>query len=200
MRRFYARVPPTSPTDKISLISKNVAMTDHEKNINWLCKRLWDKERLDAFRLPLLMDEIDRQLGVSDDPLSPRIADYCGRLSIIGQYLRQLDQFYPWSTSFTNGPGLQAQPAIAKTCEAWYACIDNQLAGLGERATELVRLVDDYKAAFHYPSHRQPSRANVEVLRRAEHNLDQFWDAVDAARRRGDGELASAAVVLRIRR
>ncbi len=181
MRRFYARVTPTRPTDKIHIVSRNVSMDDQEKNLNWLCKKLWDNEQLEAFRLPLLMDEMDRQLRESSEHLSPRVAAYFGRLSVLTQCLRQLDQFYPWSASFKNGPGIEAKPALTKTSDAWYARISKVMRGLDERADPLVRLMDNPKATFHYPSHRRPTRENTEVLRRAEGNLDKFWHTVDSA-------------------
>ena len=45
--------------------------------------------------------------------------------------------------------------------------------------TTLHRYADPSDGKFAYPAHRRRSKENIEALRKAETNLDEFWRAID---------------------
>jgi hypothetical protein len=180
MRKFWTRMPPANPpTTIMELRLHSKGMTPDEMYISDLCTTLRDQEQLPLFRLPLLMDELDRQLQVHGSLLSSRVGNLIGRLSVLAASQRQLDMFFPWARTYEDKTAGEMGDAVEARYQVWHAPLRwlHELLQFG--GTKLVRHTDNLKTRFNYPAQKARTKANVDAMRAAEAHLDAFWAATD---------------------
>ncbi|KAI1757942.1 hypothetical protein F4782DRAFT_475780 [Xylaria castorea] len=181
---FVRQPPPDSTTTKIIAMSKpGVKMNDIENQLLYLLRLLWENgQDLFFIGLPLVVDELGRLLEIepcAQDLLSARISSVIGDLAIVSQCIAQLNLYLPWARGFENAlvdREENIKKEFAERTKSWGAV----MAALNERNTaQVVRLGNPSDKRFAYPVEKRRTKQNVEALRRAEQNLDEFWTAVD---------------------
>ncbi|KAK9239237.1 hypothetical protein V1525DRAFT_56644 [Lipomyces kononenkoae] len=185
MRKFFVREPAMdTKSTRIAVRSKSgVNMNNIELQLIWLLRTLWEDEIALFFaRLPLVLDELERLLEAEPQAqalLSVRIAGVIGNLSILSQCLSQLDLYLPWARSFENAlasreDGIKKE--FADRSKPWAKMI----AALEEKnLAPVAKLGNPSDKKFAYPTEKRRTKENVEALRHAERNLDDFWATVD---------------------
>ncbi|KAK3403434.1 hypothetical protein B0T20DRAFT_26455 [Sordaria brevicollis] len=173
-------------TDKIAAaINSRHKMTPVEKRLMWLLRTLWE-DGMDLFLAsqPIIVDELERLLETEKEAsnlISSYVAGLIGQLSIITQCMKQLDCYQPWARSFET-LNIDYEDAIkesfAETSKPW-AAILRATSERGGWFSSLVRLGKPTGKRFFYPIDKRRTKENVEALRSAESNLDEFWKGVD---------------------
>ncbi|KAI0204890.1 hypothetical protein F4808DRAFT_448528 [Astrocystis sublimbata] len=149
----------------------------------WLLQTLWEDDT-DLFlcRMTIVVDELDRLLKTEPkarELVSPYMAMLIGELSITGECLRQLEIYQPWANGFEQalvdrGEGIKKE--FTQNTKVWTQVNDT----FKEKNTVIIRQLGDPSGGkFQYPAGKRQNKANIEVLRRSEANLDAFWSAVD---------------------
>ncbi|RWA07322.1 hypothetical protein EKO27_g7783 [Xylaria grammica] len=192
---FVRQPPPDSTTTRIVVMSKPGAnMSPIEKQLLPLLRLLWeDGQDLFFIGLPLVVDELGRLLEIeprAQDLLSARIASIIGDLAIVSQCIAQFNLFLPWARGYDNAlvdreEGIKKE--FAERTKPWGAV----MAALNERnLAQVVKLGTPSDKRFAYPVEKRRTKQNVEALRQAEQNLDEFWAAVDRVVYTRCGQLA----------
>lgn len=174
MRTRYTRLPPSDPhTTKIRTQSNPHAMNEDEKYFNDLMTLLWDEQQIFLFRLPILMDKIDRHLPTVRNIISPRVAKLIGNLSVVAQCLREVEQFHPWARSFEMKLPDHDED-INKSYAKWVSPLQKLQAAITANSTKLVSLVSNPKERFEYPTDKRETKEVVGTKRASEQKLDRF--------------------------
>lgn len=171
-----------------------VKYNDVQYQLMWLLRVLWkDNLELNQLGLVNVMDELDR-LTQAESEARSLISDLVGDLlfdsAVIGEALRQLHHYQPWSSRFEHKLADQGSDKTdehssrlkdiekdhAKHTESWQFLLKATI-GSGEKRIVQLGKVGDKK--FFYPINKRRTKENVDVLRTADRNLDAFWAAVD---------------------
>jgi len=200
MREFFARQPPpNTTTSKILTFKKpGVRFNRIESQLMWLLSTIWDDGGpLVLAGITNILDELERLIQAEPqaaDRLSPKVMDHIGDLSIISQCLNQLNMYQPWAQGYDSARVDRIEGIEAEYLQ-WHKRIASLVEGLrGENMGSISKLVDVSDKRFFYPIDKRRTKENVELLRRAEHNLDEFWSAVDTVVYKRCGELSGTAI------
>lgn len=192
-RRLFTRLPPPDlHTTKIRLQSNPHVMSDDEQYFNYLMTLIWDEQQIFLFRLPILMDEIDRRLPTVPRIISPRVAKVLGNLSLVAQCLREIDQFHPWARSFEMKLP-DHEDDITRQFAKWQSPLQKMQAAIGAASPKLVSLTSNPKERFYFPSDKRQTKDVVDDMRAAEQKLDRFWSITDAQLLKACGSLEGTA-------
>ncbi|MCJ1246838.1 hypothetical protein MMC30_004047 [Trapelia coarctata] len=141
-----------------------------------LFQTLWNEQELFLFGLPDVMDELDR-LVQSDpkqkDRLSSWVAQVISDLAVIAQIRRQVGSYHPLLSAINEDTTDDMKADFSKSL--------SNLAGLMNNLKELslASVGSPFDGKFHYPSDKRRTRETINVMRKAEVNLDLFWQTVD---------------------
>ncbi|KAI0533533.1 hypothetical protein GGR58DRAFT_486103 [Xylaria digitata] len=199
LRAFFVQYAPGSiKSSPIKVLPNSAIKRDKvTQHLIWLLQTLWeDGHDLFLCRMTTVIDELDRLLKAEPKALelvSPYIAMLIGELSITGECLRQLEIFQPWANGF-QGALVDREEGIKKefkkNTKVWTLVHDT----FKEKNSIAVRQLGDPSGGkFQYPVGKRHNKANVEVLRRSEANLDAFWNAVDDMLHQKAGSLNGTA-------
>lgn len=128
----------------------------------------------------LIVDEMQRLIETK-----PRarelVSSYVGRIianiSIICECLRQLDIYFPWAMAFDSHM-VERQEQIKRT-----TCIRRNFKNI----IEIAKYANPSNRRFAYPFEKRRNKNNVEKLRQAKSNLDDFWAKLDRHMRKPGG-------------
>lgn len=186
LRHLFVRQIPNDPTTSmLDIMSRPGAnMTRIEREVMWILRVLWENgQELFLCRLPRLVDELQRLIEAEPDAkrlISPTIAEVIGDLAILTECLRQLELYQPWANGFETAlvekkKGIMTE--FAKRAQPWAGMMSAfQESNLLAQPVRLGTLSDD---KFVYPIDKRRTKENVDALRRAEANLDEFWRCID---------------------
>ncbi|RFU24654.1 hypothetical protein B7463_g11683, partial [Scytalidium lignicola] len=185
MRNFFVRDPPiNSSSTKIVVHSKpGLRQSNTENHLLWLLRTLWeDGYSLFLAQLPFVVDELERLLQAEQQArnlISGYIEEVIGNLSIICQCTTQLEVYQPWARGFEN-----KFVDYQKDIETEYAERSKKWAQIltviqDQSFNSVTRLGEPTDGRFFYPFQKRRTKENVNMLRKAEANLDDFWDQVD---------------------
>ncbi|KAK3342123.1 hypothetical protein B0T25DRAFT_359738 [Lasiosphaeria hispida] len=185
MRKFFVRQPPlNATTSQIAITSRpGNKSTTVEGHLYWLLSTLWEEgDTLFLADMSLVLDELERLLQASPlaaDLVSSRIAEMISTASITGRCLSQINQFQPWARGFESAEALRLH-SIKQRFAGWSTPLAYMMQVLKDQnLVRIAALADTANKRFLYPTEKRRTKENVEVLRRAERNLDAFWHAVD---------------------
>ncbi|KAK4445441.1 hypothetical protein QBC34DRAFT_413215 [Podospora aff. communis PSN243] len=202
MREFFARQPPPNATTTQILTMKKprVRFNRIESQLIWLLSTLWDDGGpLFLAGITNILDELERLIQAEPqaaDRLSPKVMDHIGDLSIISQCLNQLNMYQPWAQGYDSARVGRIE-GIEAEYEQWHNRIDTLVKGLrAENMGNPGKLVDISDKRFFYPIDKRRTKENVNLLRRAEHSLDEFWSSVDTVVYKQCGHLSGTAIRL----
>lgn len=123
--------------------------------------------------------QVERDKAILD-LLSPTARAMLGDFAIIIQTLHALERFEPWNRGFGGSRNDRSMDwsteIIGNKIDIWGEYKD---AIQIEPAPDLVRFCEPNLGKFTYPVHRSRNKENVEMMRRAEWNLDAFWARAD---------------------
>lgn len=145
----------------------------------WIGRTLFDEQQRHLAGLDTLMDELER-LRINEpranELTSAWVAGSISDLSLISHCLHQIKLYQPWAATFETEmanvkEGLEKE--YKRTCEPFQAYIqipvNRLLASKGNPAG----------GRFRYPADKRRTEEHTEAMRRAEENLDEFWQAFD---------------------
>jgi hypothetical protein len=138
--------------------------------------------------LPSLMDEIEHHIQ-SDPKVKAKISSWTARifaeLGLIARIRHELDIYQPWASGFDNGYG-EFRDEIEKDFPrrfAGLAEIQNNFQGLS-----VAKFGSPTDGRFYYPSDKRRTQVTTQSMRKAEADLDLFWEKVDGHYRRKIGK------------
>ncbi|KAF9762069.1 hypothetical protein IL306_003567 [Fusarium sp. DS 682] len=124
------------------------------------------------------IDELELAIERDDsirDLLSPTAQDWLADFAIIVQTLNALDKFEPWNSDL-GGLGDSATKSLEDKTGIWG---EFKHALEIEPTPDLIPLGEPTPGKFTYPLHRRRNKENVDMMRKAEANLDAFWARAD---------------------
>lgn len=188
-RSRLARKPEASGSTEIQVQSK-----EEDDPMMLLLNSLWDDHRLVRFTLPVLVDEIENRM--ERDPsekakFSALVTRIFSDLGLMSRIHHELEIYLPWAATYYC-ESLKYEAQIQKDFPRRLSLLDS--VELNIKATGLVKFGSPHKGHFYYPSDQPRNKQNTESMRKAEHNLDQFWQAIDEIYRRNTGKTLTQAV------
>ena len=180
MRPYFVRMPQ-DPTNTIIRITNRtgLAKDGSREQLIWIFMTLFDEQQLHLAGLNTLMDELERRM--ENDPrmkvlISAWVADQISNLAVISQCLHQIELYQPWAASFES-----EMAAMKDELEADYLRTEKLIAPYVSMkpARPVASLGTPSKGRFNYPVGKRRTRENTEAMRKAENELDAFWQAVD---------------------
>jgi hypothetical protein len=182
-RPMFVREPLVPGSTMIRVQSKT--KTDQ---LMWLFSNLWNDQQLQLLGLSGLMDEIEHH--IQSDPtekakISSWAAGMFSDLGLIARIRHELEIYQPWASGFDNGYA-EFQDEIEKDFPRRVAAlveIQQNFQGLS-----VAKFGSPTEGRFYYPSDKRRTKAATESLRKAEANLDLFWEKIDDHYRRKIGK------------
>ncbi|RDL41427.1 uncharacterized protein BP5553_01406 [Venustampulla echinocandica] len=140
------------------------------------------------------MDEIEH-LAQSDPKekakFSPWVARVFSDLGLIARVRHELDIYQPWAASFDYEYAFH-RDAIEKDFPRRVALLSQLERHFKELSVAKVGSPTENR--FFYPSDKRRTKQTAESMRKAEYNLDLFWEKVDGHYRRKTGKSLDEAV------
>lgn len=199
MRQFVVRERPSSSKKGLWIIPLPGKKIDKVGGqLLLLLKTLWEMGKpLETLRWTLLSDELERL--VESEPrakelISPYIASCMGELATISQCMRQLELYQPWARAFRqmmDARKTQIYDDFGGQSRAWQKIVK---AFYSETMGPIFRQAIPTGGKFAYPIEKRRSKERVEILRRAESNLDDFWARFDEEMSRKAGNMETTAL------
>lgn len=199
MRQFMVRARPSSSKDGLwitPILGKKIDRVGGQLLL--LLKTLWEFGKpMKTFRWTLLTDELERLLDSeprAKELISPYIASCIGELSMISQCRRQLELYQPWARAFPETMEARENQIHKDFDERSCAWQKISKAFHSEAMDAIFREAIPMGGKFAYPIDKRRSKERVEILRRAESNLDDFWAQLDEAMSQKAGDIENTAL------
>lgn len=182
LRQYYARMPPKDPMSTVIGITgkPNLKLDKPHAEFKWLLEVLLeDDHRLFLLGLTTAVDELDRLLqneSAAKEMVLSYMATVLGDLAAFTEGRRQVDLHQPWAQTFEDlmvDKKERIQKEFTERTAIWEALLG---AINGPREAALGTLED---GRFFYLVEKPRNKKDVEAMRTAEANLDEFWAAVD---------------------
>lgn len=164
----------------INTVYKQPPQNHPIRRIQHLFGMLLDAEKLKLVTLHTVVDEIERLIRC-DPPvstlMSPLLVNRFSSLSVIAECEHQLSLYRPWMDRIQDDMvrnDLKVRRRGHAKLGAWLPILEVKLDG-----PQIYRLGDPSDDKFNYPSHRRRNKQNVDIMRKAEANLDALWKAID---------------------
>lgn len=188
-RSKFIREPPVPGSSMIYVRSKS-----GEDEMMWLLNNLWNDRQLFLLGLPAVVDEIESK--IERDPIekakfSALVTRIFSDLGLIARIYHELEIYLPWADGYDNALG-EYKDEIEKDFPRQLSLIASLTNNL--KATGLANFGSPAEGRFHYPSDKRRNKQTTESMRKAEHNLDEFWQKIDDVYRRNTGETLTQAV------
>jgi hypothetical protein len=181
MRQFCVRDPQDPNSTKISTVYSPPREDHAVKSLMPMLEILWDDKQRHLFGLHSIVDELDRLIQADPEVkalISPFVAGRLSSLSVVSECLHQLHLYQPWARKVEDAMDVEKErliKAYKKTFQGWISIL-----GIKFEGSSIYRYADPSDGKFTYPVQRSRRvRDNVEILRKAEANVDAFWKAVD---------------------
>jgi len=182
-RSSFVREPHVPGSSMIQLQSKT-----KPDQLMWLFNNLWTDSKLDLLSLPGLMDEIEHH--IQSDPkekakISLWVARIFGELGLITRIRHELDIYQPWASGFDSGYA-EYRDEVEKDFPRRFASlaeIKTSFQGLS-----VAKFGSPADGRFYYPSDKRPTKVTTQSMRKAEADLDLFWEKIDTHYRRKIGK------------
>ncbi|KAL9077066.1 MAG: hypothetical protein Q9157_003488 [Trypethelium eluteriae] len=180
VRPHFSR-QPQDPGSTIIRIAKRTDLKDEatRDTIIWVFMTLFDEQKLHLAGLSTLMDELERLQGnepKAKDLISPWVEDKISDLAILSHCRHQVELYQPWAASFEDQMAERKQNIDDDFLRTQGFFEKYFGTGIGPSAVSLG-IPDSGK--FRYPADKRKTRENIEAMRQAENNLDNFWREID---------------------
>ncbi|KAK6595870.1 hypothetical protein H4I96_10189 [Botrytis cinerea] len=188
-RSKYVREPPAPDSVAIRIKSK-----ESQDGMMWLLQNLWSESQLFFMTLPTVVDEI--QSRVERDPnekakFSALVTRIFSDLDLISRIYQEMDIYLPWAVGFDNELAINQAQINEEHCKqlGLFYSMDRHLDPIG-----LAKFGSPAGGRFHYPADERRNKQNTESMRKAEYNLDEFWQKMDELYQKNTGETLTQAV------
>lgn len=180
LRQFCYRQPQDPISSMIQAAYQPPRQNHAVKRLMPLLDILWNEQQLFLFGLHTVVDEIERL--VQADPevkalVSSWVAKPLSSLSVVAECLHQLHLYQPWARKIEDGMELKKDELLKVYKESFKGWLP--ILGIKFEDAQISHLADPRDGKFNHPLHRRRDKENVDALRKAERNLDDFWVAVD---------------------
>lgn len=176
LRSLFIREPQVPSSPMIQVKIKSGVPLDP---MIWMFQILWDDHRLFLCGLPYLMDEFE-QLIQSDpkqkERLSPWVARVFSDLGIMARARHEIDIYQPWAAGIMNAY-VEYEKEIKEEFLKKFAAIGE--LNVSFKDVSLAKLGMPSDGRFQYPSDKRRTQQVIESMRKAEQNLDTFWETID---------------------
>lgn len=176
LRSLFVREPQKPGSTMIVVKTKGGL---HRDQLMWIFQSLWDEKQLHFYRLPNLMDELERL--IQNDPkqkerLSGWVTKVFSDLGVIAAARHELSIYTPWASGLDN--------EHARRDEEIRQDFINKSIFLADLERDFKNLAFSNSGSpsdgkFNYPSDKRRTQETTETMRIAEENLDNFWRTVD---------------------
>lgn len=187
LRSMFLRDPHVPGSNMIYVRSKPGSMSGSDPMM-WLFTCLWTENQLQLLTLPGIMDEIE-YLAQKDPKekakISPWVAGVLSDLGLIAHLRHELDIYLPWAAGYDNAY-VEHKTAIEKDFPRLFSGIHDVVRTLS--SVPFAKFGSPTEGRFYYPSDKKRTEQNTESMRKAEHNLDVFWENFDQIYRRENGK------------
>ncbi|MCJ1405640.1 hypothetical protein MMC11_008869 [Xylographa trunciseda] len=193
LRSHFVREPQIPNSTKMSFRSKGT-----KSSLIYLFGLLGDKEQIFLHGLPNIMDDLDTVLrndAAQKSLVSPLVAEEISKLAVLAESLRQLSLYQPWSSNMDFD-----DTASREDFKTFYVNATSRYSKLPEALADvpLADLGTPSQGWFHYPIDKRRTQENIKAMRKAEENLDAFWNAIDSAAARKDKALQGLATLYNV--
>ncbi len=176
LRSLFVREPQDPGTTMIRVKTKASVVLDP---MIWIFQTMWDDRQLILCGLPDLLDELERL--IQSDPkqkekLSAWVARVFSDLGVIARARHELDRYQPWAAGMDQ-EYVNYEKEIKGEFGRKFAAfseLDHNFKDLS-----LAKVGMPSEGRFQYPSDKRRTRQVTETMRKAEENLDLFWQTVD---------------------
>ncbi|WOO76897.1 uncharacterized protein LOC62_01G000510 [Vanrija pseudolonga] len=191
LRKYWARRPTTN-IDRIEAFPLEVSGEPQAlAELLWFLQTLWeDGQVLSRLTFEFVIESLIKHIETqAEQYVTNHLGTIIADLSILAECLRQLNSYYPWSQGYNfalldrdrKDRIRRATDARTEGLVKVHLALDhrNDLSFLA-----IANLANPAHNRFLYPVERRRSKENVDKLRQAEANLDEFWGHLDAHLRR----------------
>ncbi|CZR46935.1 uncharacterized protein FPRO_08309 [Fusarium proliferatum ET1] len=160
--------------------------------LKWVVGHLYDSRGMldnendvvpDIFAMNMVVDDLELQMERDKtirDLLSPTSHAMMGDFTIIIQTLHALERFEPWNRGFGGEADDDSMDWSTDSIRARLSILEQiHEAFESTPAPALLPFVENKLGKFTYPERRRRNKETVEMMRRAESNLDAFWARAD---------------------
>ncbi|KAI1530130.1 hypothetical protein PtrSN001C_008779 [Pyrenophora tritici-repentis] len=180
LRQFCIREPQDPRTSMMRVMYEPPRNNHAVTRIIPLFDILFKDDQLRLFGLHTVTDEIGRLMETDSSVnalISPWVASRLSSLAVVSECLHQLHLFKPWSRKIEDDMEIDDSTPRRNynlSFQEWIPVLNAKFEG-----SQVYRYVDPSDGKFNYPVQRRRNKQNVEIMRKAEANLDLFWKAVD---------------------
>jgi hypothetical protein len=183
LRPYSRRARETDPAAQVTGAKQYLHFKGNaiQERIHWLLLRLEYKDELyQMIGITNIVDELQRLIDVELDTslITSYLKSYVGDLAILSECLHQLEIYQPFAEmhgKLSDAQHAELERMYAKRVAPWLKMVDV----FSERDCALGRLGAPTDGRFAYPVAKRRTRENVELMRNAEKNLDEFWRHID---------------------
>jgi hypothetical protein len=173
LRSCYVREPQEPGSTMIRVHTKSAIGKDP---LLLLFATLWDSQQLFLRGLPDVMDELDR-LVQSDSKQKQRLSSWVAQvvsdLAVIAQIRRQVGSYHPLLMASNELTTDEIRADFSKSLISFAELMNNS------KGISLANVGSLSEGRFHYPSDKRRTQEMTNAMRKAESNLDLFWETVD---------------------
>ena len=181
MRPYFDRQPQVPGSTKIQIVKRTGLTGEPTRDeIIWIIRTLLDEQQLHLAGLNTLMDELERIQNnepKAKDLISSWVAHQISDLAILSYCRHQIDLYQPWAATFEDQMVKKKQEInddFLHTQRSFEHYFNTEIG------SSVVSLGRPEGGRFHYPAEKRRTRENVQAMRQAERNLDDFWHELDS--------------------
>ena len=174
MRSLWMREPQVPNSTIIRTVLKSGASKD---TLLKLFMMLWDKDQAFLCGLPNIVDLMQRVLQEEPSRFSSHVTDLFSDLALLAETQHQIDLYQPWASKFEHNA--VGDTETIKTEFAQSLSIFADLMKDFKDVRSLAALGLPSHDRFYYPVGKRRTEQTIQAMRKAEQNLDNFWQAVD---------------------
>jgi len=174
MRSLWIRQPQVPHSTIISVTTKSTAKNDA---LLILFNLLWDKDQVFLYRLPHVVDLMQRLVQEDPSRLTSSVAEIFSDLALLAETLHQIELYQPWASKFEHDAVDTSESIKAEFAES--LSVFAELIKDFKDVPSLARLGFPSRDKFYYPIEKRRTEQTTQAMRKAEENLDIFWQSVD---------------------
>lgn len=181
LRTDFVRQPHIQGSNMIAVQSRS-SVSKEVRELMWLLENFWTAQSLHLAGASGLMDEIEHV--IASNPKKRFISSWVSRqlaeLGLAARLQHELDLYQPWAAGYD-----QEWAKYCKEIEADFSvrfakfANFNQVLKKPSFQRKMSALGSLTEGRFFYPSDKRRTKKTTDDMRKAEFDLDVFWNAVD---------------------
>jgi hypothetical protein len=146
----------------------------------WIINKIWDASKWRLYGPQDLVDEMERLVLAEPqqhERISPWVAERFADLGIFVRVKHEVDSYQPWAAGYKKDDE-SFKIEIETEFKERFTILSEMHSTVPNLALATFGCPCDQK--FFYPSDKRFDKSNTENMRKAEQNLDRFWQEVDS--------------------